>query len=68
MTDSKYDNGYICYFNNQKWECRAPSMFSAHEKAVLHFQPKKSQKHMVHCVLAERANGEAVTHSTSEFG
>ena len=55
-------NGYVCFYDGKRWECHASSMFDAKEKAVDHFKPPKSKRHMVSVVLAEK-DGKQVEHS-----
>lgn len=59
-------NGYICFYNGQRWECLASSMIKAKELAIRHFKPPKSKHHMISVILAEK-DGETVTHSTTEL-
>ena len=54
-------NGYVCFYDDKRWECYASSMFAAKEKAVAHFKPPKSKRHMVSVVLAEK-DGKQVVH------
>ena len=47
---------YICFFlQKPQFECKAASMFEAKQKAIAHFKPLKSNRHMVHCHLADVA-------------
>lgn len=55
-------NGYICFYERARWECYAESSYAAQQKAVAHFNPAKSKRHMVSVVLAEKG-GETVTHN-----
>ncbi len=59
-------NSYIAFFNNQRHELNAPSLYAAELKAIEHFKPKKSQQHMVHVHLTETPQGP-VTHSTASL-
>ena len=54
-------NGYVCFYNGKRWECYASSMFAAKEKAVAHFKPPKSKRHMVSVMLSEK-DGKQVVH------
>ena len=47
------DLPYVAGFNGKKIGVYAPSLLAAKQKAVEHFRPKKSQKHMVWVQLAE---------------
>lgn len=55
-------NGYIAFFNGQRAELRAESLYAAKLAAIALFKPRKSQAHMVHVELAERADGSPVVH------
>lgn len=54
-------NGYIGFYNGDRVEIHADSLYAAKVQAVEHFAPPKSKVHMVHVALAE-VNGEAVVH------
>lgn len=55
-------NGYICFdHRGHRWECRANTAYEAQQKAIEHFKPPKSKRHMVHVHLAEK-DGEQVVH------
>lgn len=55
-------NGYVCFYNSQRWECRAYSQAEATEKAIVHFKVNKRNRHMVSVVLAEK-DGKQVIHT-----
>ncbi len=55
-------NGYIAFFNGKQHELYADSLLDAKEKAIEHFKPAKSKRHLVSVVLAEK-NGQPVTHN-----
>ena len=55
-------NGYICFFNGKQIELHKDTKAEAHDEALRVFKPKKSQKHMVHCYLAEK-DGQEVIHT-----
>lgn len=55
-------NGYICFFNGRKVEVYADTVMEAKELAIGHFKPRRSQRHMISIVLAEK-DGEPVTYS-----
>ena len=57
---------YAAFFNSQQAEIQADSSYGAQLKAVAHFNPRKSQKHLVYVVLVSRDNVSAVTH-TADF-
>ncbi len=59
-------NGYVCFYDNQRWETHADNLWAATEAAREHFNPPKSKRHMVHCYLAEKA-GEPVTLDPASF-
>ena len=52
--------GYIALFNGQRWELYATSAYDAQQKAIAHFKPAKSRRHLVTVHLAE-IDGETVT-------
>ena len=54
--------GYVCFFNNKRWECYATTLSQAKDMAIAHFKPAKSKRHMVSVVLAERPDGSQVVH------
>lgn len=53
-------NGYIGFYNGDRVEIHADSLYAAKLKAIDHFRPGK-KAHMVHVALAE-VDGEAVVH------
>jgi hypothetical protein len=60
-------NGYIFFYNGKRVELHADTLYDAHLKAIEHFKPPKSKRHMVHGMIAEKADVQ-VTHSTAIFG
>lgn len=60
-------NGYKAFFNGKTHDVSADTLLQAKEKAIEHFKPRKTQRHMVSVVLCEK-DGEQVTHSTAAFG
>lgn len=54
-------NGYIFFYNDQRVEIDAETLYQAKLKALEHFRPPKSKAHMVHGMIAEK-NGEQITH------
>lgn len=62
MNEPAAQNGYVCFYNSKRWECYAPTVFAAVEKAREHFKPPKSKRHLVSAMLAEK-NGQQVTHT-----
>lgn len=58
-------NGYVAFFGGRETEVRADSLYAAKCAAVAFFKPRKSQEHMVHVHLAERADGSEVVHAAS---
>jgi hypothetical protein len=56
-------HGYLAFYNGQRAEIRAASLYAAKLAAVAHFKVRKSREHMVSVVFAERADGPAVTHA-----
>ena len=57
-------NGYIAFYAGKQTEVRAASLYAAKIAAVALFKPRRSQEHMVHVHLAERADGSTVLQST----
>ena len=55
-------NGYVCFFAGKRFECYAETTGNAQQKAIEHFKPAKSKRHLVSVVLAEK-NGDQVTHA-----
>ena len=58
-------NGYAAFYAGRQTEVRAASLYAAKLAAVAFFKPRRSQEHMVHVHLAERADGSAVVHVAS---
>jgi len=56
-------NGYVAFYAGRQTEVRAASLYAAKLAAVAFFKPRRSQEHMVHAHLAERADGSAVVHA-----
>lgn len=46
-------NGYIAFFNRQRAEVYADTLFEAKTKAIAQFKAPKSKQHMVSVTLAE---------------
>jgi hypothetical protein len=59
---SEHTYGYIALYREQRWELYADSLLNAKNKAVEHFKPPKSKRHLVSVTLAE-VDGETVTHT-----
>ena len=55
-------NGYIAFYNGKQHELYADTLLEAKDKAIQHFKPPKSKKHMVSVMLAEK-DGQQVTHT-----
>lgn len=51
---------FIAFYNDKQVEITAASSYEAQQKAIEHFKPPKSKRHMVHVHRAD------VTHKTSE--
>ena len=60
------DSGYVYFYNDKQIGVYAPSWAAAKDKAVAYFNPPKSKTHMVHGMIAERADGSPVVH-TADF-
>lgn len=58
-------NTYNAYYKGKEIEVKAETSFKAQTKAAELFKAKKS--YQVTIVLAELANGEAVTYNGTEF-
>jgi hypothetical protein len=52
--------GYIALYQDKRTELYASSLYEAKVKALEHFKPPKSKRHLVTVHLAE-ADGETVT-------
>ena len=52
--------GYIALYGGKRWELYADSQYAALQKALEHFKPPKSKRHLVTVHLAEK-DGETVT-------
>lgn len=57
--------GYVAFYQNQRHEIHAPTMYAAVRAALEHFKPPRSKKHLVHVVLAETP-ADDVVHVASE--
>ena len=55
-------NGYVFFYNNQRVELHADSLYAAKQKAIAHFKVPKKKEHMVHGALAEKG-GQQVVHT-----
>lgn len=53
---------YLSFYNHEKYELEATSAYDAQLKAVEHFKPPKSKRHMVSVHLVEK-DGEEVIHT-----
>lgn len=56
-SETPSSNGYICMYGARRFECYAPTQYQAFQKAVEHFKPPKSKRHLVSAHLAERGGG-----------
>lgn len=61
------DSGYIYFYNSKEIALYAKNAADAKDKAVAHFKPPKSKRHMVHGMIAEDSSGNAVVHSTASI-
>ena len=61
------DSGYVYFYNSQRIELYAKNAADAKDKAVAHFKPPKSKRHMVHGMIAEDKDGQQVVHSTASI-
>ncbi len=55
--------GYITIYNGEKFEVHANTNYEAQKKAIEHFKPPKSKKHLITVYLCE-TNNEQVNQST----
>ena len=55
-------NTYATFYNQKTFEVTARNMFEAKDKAIAHFQPPKSKRHMVSVVLM-KVDGREIIHS-----
>jgi hypothetical protein len=51
---------YECFYNGKRWSCEAASSLAATTKAIEHFNPPKSKRHMVFVLLAKKDGAEVV--------
>lgn len=58
-TEKRY--GYIALFGDRRHELYAGSLYEAQQRAVEHFKPARSKRHLVSVTLAE-VDGQVVTH------
>ncbi len=59
--------GYVAFFNGKRHELYAASLYEAKQAAVKHFEAPRSKEHTVSVMLAERADGSKVVHSTGSL-
>ncbi len=60
-------NGYVCFWKGQRFEVYAETPFGAQQKLKLE-NPKIKRTSDITVVIAERAGGIPVVHSTSSIG
>ena len=60
-TTTVAQNGYIAFYNRQRHELYAPSLYEAKLQAIAHFKAPKSKEHMISVMLAEK-DGQPVVH------
>ena len=63
--EAKKMYGYVCFYKGQRIEVYATSSFDAQESAAKILKVKAKNSYQVSVYLAERPNGETVTHSTA---
>ena len=49
----KLSYGYICLYGARRWEVYADGSYDAQQKALSHFRPPRSKRHLVSVHLAE---------------
>lgn len=59
------ENDYIAFYDRRQLTIKANTSLEARDKAVVLFKPKKSEKHLVHVVLA-RKDGKGIIHTPVE--
>lgn len=57
------DSGYVFFYNGKRIELYANSLADAKDKAVAHFKPSKTKRHMVHGMIAEDKEGKPIVHA-----
>ncbi len=57
--------GYVAFYNRQKWEGFADSLYAAKLLAIAHFKAPKSKAHLVAIALAEK-DGQPIIHTATE--
>lgn len=60
MPDGAKEYGYIALYQGKRTEVYAATSYEAQVKALAHFKPPKSKRHLVSVHLAE-ADGQTVT-------
>lgn len=55
--------GYVFFYQAQRLELHAASLYDARQQALAKFKPPKSRAHLVHGMLAARPDGQPVVHS-----
>ena len=61
-------NGYVCFYNDKRIEVKAATSYAAQQEAARLLKVPVKKQYLITPVLAERADGSVVTHSTAEFG
>lgn len=59
-------NVYICFYNGNKCEVRAPTSYAAHIKAAEVMKVRPSKRHMISVCLAEK-DGQQVTTDAAQL-
>lgn len=54
-------NGYVCFYNGQRYEVYAPDLYQAKVRAIHHFKAPKKKEHMISVVLCELAGRQVTT-------
>jgi hypothetical protein len=58
------EHGYVCLYNQKRFEVYAGTKYEAQQKAEAHFKIPKAKKWMLSVLLAEK-DGKVVEQSTS---
>jgi hypothetical protein len=51
---------YACFYSGKETEISAAELYEAKLKAIDHFKPPKSKRHMISVVLIQRSDGSPV--------
>lgn len=60
-------NGYVAIYGSKQADIYADTLYNAKLKAIQHFKVPTSKRDLVSVMLARRADGSQVTHSTASI-